>query len=326
MKILRSLLLAAVSLPLTLATTAQAANDFPNRPITLVVPFPAGGSPDAYARIMAESMAERLNGAIVVEARPGAGTSLGTHHVAKSKPDGHTLMLATLSLVTSPLLYDSASWSPEDDFDGIAKIVTAPSVAVVPADFGPNTLQEFVDYAKQRPGEVNYLMPGRGTSMHLNTELLRLTSEIDIVPVPYQGVPHGLADLFSNRVSFALAPMSVVGPHIKNGTLKALAVAAPRRIDELPDIPTFAEAGFADAFVDATWYAIVAPAGVPQDVIQQLNQAANDSLKDPQVIEKLTHIGGTVSEAQTPQQVDDLIAQEAERWRELLPKMNIKSE
>ncbi|MGE4339040.1 MAG: Bug family tripartite tricarboxylate transporter substrate binding protein [Pigmentiphaga sp.] len=325
MKVVRGLLIFAAALSLAWGSMAGASADYPSRPITLVVPFPAGGSPDAYARIMAEGMAERLGTPLVVEARPGAGSSLGTQHVARSQADGYTLMLATLSFVTSPLLYSSASWDAAGDFDGIAEIATAPSVAVVPAAFPANTLQEFVDYAKKRPGEVNYLMPGRGTSMHLNSELLRLVADLDMVAVPYQGVPPGLPDLMSGRLSMTMSPMSLVGPHIKTGALKALAVAAPQRLKELPDIPTFAEAGFSDAEV-VSWYTIVAPAGTPRDVVAKLNRAANDTLQDPKVVQKLVNIGGIVSKPKTPQEVDDLLASEAKRWRELFPKMNIKAE
>lgn len=325
MKLVHWLVAASMMLPFGWGAAASAAEEFPTRPITIVVPFPAGGSPAAYARIIGEGMSERLGVPVIVEGRPGAGSSVGTQYVARSKPDGYTLLLATLSFATSPLLYASANWDPAKDFDGVAEIVTAPVVAVVAADFPANTLQEFVDYVKQRPGELNYLMPGRGTSMHLNSELLRLTAGIDIVPVPYQGVPPGLTDLMSGRLAMTMSPTSIVGSHIKNGSLKALAVAAPKRIRDFPDVPTFSEAGFADAEV-VSWYALVAPAGTPGTVIAKLNQAVNDSLKDPKVAELLVNLGGIVSEPKTPEEVDALLSKEAQRWRDLFPRMNIKAE
>lgn len=300
------------------------AQSYPSRPVTLVVPFPAGGSPDILARIVAEKVAADLGSPVVVENRPGAGGSIGAGHVALSKPDGYTLMLATLSHVTSPVLTEGIKWDPAADFVGVVDLFTAPVVALVQASVPARTLQEFVELARKQPGKLNYLMPGTGTSMHLNTEMLRKTAGIDVVPVPYKGIPSGMPDLLTGRLSFAMSPMSVALPHIDSGALRPLAVASPRRIKDLPDTPTFIEAGFPEAQV-VSWYAIIAPAATPDSVRERINVAFTAALADPVVRERIAKAGALVSEPSKPEQVDAMLKSESRKWAQLLKEMNIKN-
>lgn len=302
-------------------TVAHAA--YPERPVRVVVPFPAGGSPDAHARVLVEGMAKYFDGSMYVEARPGAGGIIGTNYVARAQPDGYTLIMASLSHVTNPLLSVNANWDPVEDFEGIAEISAAPAIAVVTADFPASTLDEFVAEAKKRPGEINYLMPGRGTSMHLNSELLRTTADIDIEPVAYQGLPSGMPDLLTGRVSFAISQVSLVASHLESGALTALAVAAPRRLDGYPDLPTFTEAGYPDAQV-VSWAALLAPKGTPQEVVAKLNRAANQALADPEIRARFERMGVLVAEPNTPQEVDAMLAREYQRWQAVFPQLGLE--
>ena len=317
--------LLAASLFTALAVPAAAQQAYPARPITIVVPFPAGGSPDVLTRIIAEKVSSNWGVPVVVEARPGAGGSIGAAHVARSAPDGYTLLLATLSHVTNPGLSGKSTWHPANDFSGIAELVTAPVVALVPSALPVRTLQEFVEYAKQRPGQLNYLMPGVGTSMHLNTEMLKLSSGIELQPIAYKGVPSGMADLLTGRLSFAMSPMSVARGQVAAGQLRALAVASPVRSKDLPDVPTFAEAGFPDAQV-VSWYALVAPAKTPAAIRQRLNEEFAKAMTDPQVREKLAQAGAIPSDTGTPEQVDTMLKTQTARWDQALRKIKIEKE
>ncbi len=313
------------SLAAALLTTAPllAAAEYPEKPVRIVIPYPAGGGPDGYARVLAEGMAKHLGASIVVEAKPGAGSIIGTDYVARADPDGYTLLLGTLSLATAPLLSVNANWNPHEDFDGVAEIVSAPVLAVVNADFAVESLDDLVAEARAKPGEINYLMPGRGTSMHLNSASLWMAADIDVMPVAYQGIPSGMPDLLTNRVSFSMSPLSLVAPHLESGKLRALAVAAPRRLESHPDLPTFAEAGYADAQV-VSWYALVAPKGTPRDAIDKLNVAANAALQDPAIRAQMERMGGIVAEPNTPAELDAMLQSEFERWQEAFPKLGLE--
>lgn len=295
---LGTLLMASLAMVFGAPALPQA---YPARAVTIVVPFPAGGSPDVFTRIVSEKVSANWGVPVVVEARPGAGGSIGAAQVARSPADGYTLLMATLSHVTNPgLSAGKSTWHPADDFSGIVELVNAPVVALVPASLPVRTLKEFVEYAKQRPGQLNYLMPGVGTSMHLNTEMLRLSSGIELQPIAYKGVPSGMPDLLTGRLAFAMSPMSVARGHVASGSLRALAVASPTRVKDLPDVPTFAEAGFPDAQV-VSWYALVAPARTPAAVRQRLNEEFSKALADPGVRDRLAQAGALISERSTPE-------------------------
>ena len=317
-------LMGALATALIVSYTPQSnAQTYPSRPATLVVPFPIGGAPDTIGRIVAEKVASNWGNPIVVENRPGAAGTIATTYVARSDPDGYTLLLATLSHVTNPGLLKNVPWDPVTDFAGVAEIVTAPGIAVVPASLQVSTLKEFVEYARQRPGKLNYLMPGVGTSMHLNTELLKLAAGIDIVAIPYKGMTLGLPDLLSGQLSFTMSPVPVVLSQVNAGKLKALAAAAPKRIGQLPSVPTFAEAGFPEAQV-VSWYAILVHAKTPRDIVSRINVEVNKVLADREVRERLEKIGTSVSGPTTPEQVDTMLRAEVSRWSRAFQQMRIE--
>jgi tripartite-type tricarboxylate transporter receptor subunit TctC len=321
LRTLAALLGLAAATSLVPAATAQ--QFYPSRPVTIVVPFPAGGVPDMLSRIVAERVAANWGVPVVVESRAGAGGAIGAAHVARSAADGYTLLLATLSHVTNPGLVGKSNWHPSRDFAGVVELGTVPVVAVVPSSLPVRSLRQFVDYARQRPGRLNYLMPGAGTSMHLNTEMLKLNGGIQVEPIPYKGVPAGLPDLLTGRLSFSMSPVQTVRGAVEKGALRAIAVASPRRVADLPDVPTFTEAGFPDVQV-VSWYALIAPAGTPTAVRQRLNEEFSKALADPSVRERLAQAGALSADPSSPEQVDAMLRRETARWEQVLGKMNIR--
>ncbi|RFP75508.1 MULTISPECIES: tripartite tricarboxylate transporter substrate binding protein [Hydrogenophaga] len=301
------------------------AQSYPTGPITIVAPFPAGGTPDLVARVIADKASSIMGVPMVVEAKPGGQSITGTTTVANARPDGHTWLLATLSFVTSPVLVKGVSWDPVKSFRGIAQLATAPVVAVVPASLGVTTLRDFVAKAKQAPGKLNYLMPGVGTSMHLNTEMLKKSAGIDLFAIPYKGTPLGMPELLKGELSFAMLPLSTALPYLKDGKLTALAVVAPERVSEIPDVPTLKEAGFPEAQV-LSWYAMVAPAGTPDEAVAVANKALNQAIADPGVKQRLRDLGVYVTQSNTAAQTDTLLRGEAERWKQTLRAMNLQAQ
>jgi tripartite-type tricarboxylate transporter receptor subunit TctC len=312
---------AAVLIFLTANSFAQT---FPSKPLRIIVPFPAGGIVDLMARTLSEKVSAGLGQPVLVEARPGANGSLGTEAVAKSDPDGHTLVLATLSHVTTPALLKTP-WHPVKDFSGIAVMGHVANVVVVHPELPPKTLREFVDYAKARPGKINYINGGGGTSQTMSTELLKRNTGLDMVGVGYKGFPPAVPDILSGQVQFSFMPLGVAAPHIRGGKLRALALAAPARSKLIPDTPTMAEAGYADSQV-ISWYAFLVPAATPKAVVARLNAEFGKALADPDVIARIEKIGGEPLPAGKPEEVDAMLARELERWSKLVQATGMKIE
>jgi len=314
---------AALLAGLLLCAAAQA-QTFPSKPVRIVVPFPAGGIVDLMARSLNEKLAAGLGQPVLVEARPGANGSLGTEAVAKSDPDGHTLVLATLSHVTTPVLMKT-SWHSTRDFAGVAMMGHIANIAVVNPEVPAKTLREFIDYAKTRPGQINYINGGGGTSQTMSTELLKRNTGIDLVAVGYKGFPPAMPDILAGQVQFAFVPFGVAAPHIGSGKLRALAVAAPSRNRQFPQVPTMAEAGFAESQV-ISWYAYLAPAATPKPVLARLNAEFAKALADPEVVARIEKIGGEPLPAGKPEEVDAMLAREIDRWTKLVQATGMKIE
>jgi tripartite-type tricarboxylate transporter receptor subunit TctC len=302
--------------------TGVQAQGFPNRPLHIVVPFPAGGIVDLMARSLNEKLAAGLGQPVLVEARPGANASLGTDAVAKSEPDGYTMVLATLSHVTTPLLMKTP-WNPVRDFAGVAVMGQVANVAVVNPGLPVKTLREFVEYAKARPGQINYINAGAGTSQTMSAELFKRNAGLDMVGIGYKGFPPAIPDILAGQVQFSFMPFGVAAPHIKSGKLRALAVASPERSKMFPDVPTMAEAGYADSQV-ISWYAFLVPAATPRPVVARLNAEFAKALADPEVIARIEKIGGDPLPAGKPEEVDAMLARELERWTKLVQATGMK--
>ena len=297
---------------------------FPSKPLRIIVPFPAGGIVDLMARSLNEKLAAGLGQPVLVEARPGANGGLGTEAVAKSDPDGHTLVLATLSHVTTPAL-SKTSWHPLKDFSGVAMMGHIANLAVVNPDLPAKTLREFVDYAKARPGRINYINGGGGTSQTMSTELLKRNTGIDLVAIGYKGFPPAMPDIIAGQVQFAFVPFGVAAPHIRSGKLRGLAIAAPARNRQFPDLPTMAEAGFADSQV-VSWYAYLVPSATPRAVVARLNAEFGRVLADPEVVARIEKIGGEPLPPGRPEEVDAMLASEFDRWTKLVQATGMKIE
>ena len=316
-KILLSMLLVA-------GVSTASAQTFPSKPLRIIVPFPAGGIVDLMARSLNEKLAAGLGQPVLVEARPGANGGLGTEAVARSDADGHTLVLATLSHVTTPAL-SKTPWHPLKDFAGVAIMGHIANVAAVNPELPAKSLREFVEYAKGRPGRINYINGGGGTSQTMSTELLKRNTGIDLVAVGYKGFPPAMPDIIAGQVQFAFIPFGVAAPHLRSGKLRGLAVAAPSRNRQLPDLPTMAEAGFADSQV-VSWYAFLAPSATPKAVVARLNAEFAKALADPDVLARIEKIGGEPLPAGRPEEVDAMLAKEFERWTKLVQATGMKME
>lgn len=320
----RTLLRGALALACTLMTPLALAQWAPTKPVRIVVPFPAGGIVDLMSRSFTDRLSAALGQPVVIEVRPGAHSSLGNEVVARADPDGHTLLMGTLSMATLPP-FMKVPWHPTRDFAGVAMVGQVPNLVVTPATLEPKTLREFVAYAKARPGQLNFANGGNGTSPTLGVELLRKHTGMQLTSVGYKGFPPVIPDMIAGRIEFSMVPFAVAAPHVKSGKLRALAIASNSRSRLLPDVPTMAEAGFADSPV-ISWYAIFAPAGTPKPVIQRLNAEFARALADPEVQGRIEALGGATLPAGTPAEVDTMLAAETDRWAKFIKESGLKLE
>ena len=276
----------------SLATIA-AAQDYPgSKPIKLVVPFPAGGGTDIFARVIGNKLSETLKWVVVVDNKPGAGGNIGIDAVAKSPPDGYTIGLGqTSNLAINPTLYAKLPYDPLKDLVPIVLVADAPLVMVVPANSPFKTVADVVAAAKKKAGDVTFGSPGNGTVAHLTGELFQMAAGVKFQHIPYKGSAQALTDLMGGQVQVYMSSIPTALSHIKGGKLRALAVTSPKRAPSLPDVPTIAEAGY-KGFDANTWFGLVAPAGTPAPIVAKINAEVNRILKMPDVKEKFAAEGG----------------------------------
>lgn len=317
----RATLGAATAFLLPQGASAQA---YPSRPIRILVPFPAGGIVDIVTRALADPMQTDLGQTVVVEPKPGGNSTLATAMIPQAPADGYNCVMATISHVVVPHL-QSVPYDALADFQPVALATVATAVATVNPSLPVKTLKELVGYAKANPGKLNYLNPGNGTSLHLSTELLKNRYKLDITPVPYRGVPPGVPDLLEGRLQVGWLPGPLAIQHVQNGKLRALAVLADKRLATLPDVPTFAEAGFADAQV-MSWYVIAVRAGTPPPIVERLHASAMKALQDPATRDRLTKAGCEVPAARSPAEVLAMWKADYERYGKLVKDAGIKAE
>jgi tripartite-type tricarboxylate transporter receptor subunit TctC len=298
------------------AALAQPA--WPTKPIHLIVPFPAGGQLDVVARLVADKPSPLLGQPVIVEVKPGADGNIGTEFVARSAPDGYTWLAASPPTTIQPsvrpktLRYDTLR-----DFQGVAFMGTSPFVFVVPATLPVNSLKEFVAYAKARPGALSYAGSARGTVVHLATELLKHDTGIAMEMIGYQGQPSAIADLLTGRVQFMTLGAILAEPHIRSGTLKALAVLETRRYPVLPDVPTVVELGYPD-LVMSTWFGLVVPRTTPRPIVDRVNAELMKVLAAPDVIEKLKTLGAEAAAPNSPEKFEQFLKDDVARWNKIV--------
>lgn len=314
-------LLSAVSAALFLCASPSHAADYPTEPIKLVVPFAPGGSVDTVARILGQALTKELGQSIVVENRAGAGGNIGFETVARAKPDGYTLLMASSPLAVNISLYKSLGYDPVKSFAPISLIALQPNVLVVNPELPVKTVAELTAYAKANPGTLNFGSAGLGASQHLSGELFMRRTGTEMVHVAYRGGGPAMTDLVAGRIQlmFETIPSSI--PYITSGQLRPLAVTVDKRSAQLPDVPTMAEAGVAD-FVSRGWLGMAAPAGTPQPIIDQLNAAVVKALADPAVSKRLTELGLLV-EGSSPAEFTRFLDADISSFRTLITEANI---
>lgn len=285
----RSMALAAASLALS-----ALAQDYPNKPIRIVVPFPAGGGTDVIARDVTNQLTTALGWTFVVENRPGSGGNLGVDAVAKSKADGYTLALGQSSnLAVNPTLYSKMPYDVMKDIAPVALVASAPILLVVAADSPYKTLGELVAAVKAKPGSLNFASPGNGTVTHLTGELFQRRAGVKFTHVPYKGASQAVTDLIGGQVQLYGSTVPTLLGQIRNGRIRALAITSKTRSADLPDVPTVAESGYKD-FESVTWFGFVGPAGIPKPVVAKLNTEINKALQSPELKKRLNEQGATV--------------------------------
>ena len=315
--------LIASSLLLGFAPLGFAADVYPSKPITLIVPYPAGGANDAVARIVGQKMGEILKQSIVVDNRAGAGTTIGTTIAAKSAPDGYTLVLGSLSShAISPHLYRQPGYDAMKDFAPIGMIGEAPIVLEVATDSPFKSVKEIADQAKKEPGKLTYGSAGNGSPLHLGAELFKRASNVDLTHVPYKGGNAHTMDLMGGRIDMIFDTLTSATPLIASGKVRALAVASPERLPEMPNVPTFAESGYPNFVVNA-WYSLYAPAKVSPEVLAKLNKALADALADPDAKERLAKLG-VRSKASSAADLGKFTKAELDRYGTVINSINLK--
>jgi tripartite-type tricarboxylate transporter receptor subunit TctC len=296
---------------------AQSVANYPERQITLIVPFPPGGSVDVLGRTIAQKLNEAWGKPVVVENRAGASTIIGTTALAKAPPDGYTLMIAVSSHTTNPSLSSKLSFDQQKDFASIALLAKAPVVLYANPGFPPNTLKELQAYAKTE-SKLNFASAGAGTMTHLTAELFKADAKVEMTHILYRGGTPAMNDLIAGHLPMSFGTVAQALPQYKAGVLKALGVSSEKRYPSIPDIPTFKEQGF--DVVTTEWYGLLAPAGTPKPIIDKLNAEMARIIKAPDLGERLTAIELTTS---TPAELDTFIKSETDRWAPLIKQLNL---
>jgi tripartite-type tricarboxylate transporter receptor subunit TctC len=296
---------------------AEAQKAYPDKPVRIVVPFAAGGGVDILTRIMGQHLTERLGQQVVVDNRPGAGGNLGSDAVAKSAPDGYTLLMGTTGTHTiNPGLYPKLPYDAVKDFKPITLTASVPNLLVVNPELPAKSAKELIALAKASPGKLNFGSFGNGTSNHLSGELLKAVAKIDVVHVPYKNAPQAVIDIMNGQVAFAFVNMPLALPHVQAGKLRGLAVTGAARSSAAPDFPTMAEAGVAD-FVVESWYGLLAPAGTPDAIVERLHREVVAVLAKPEVKAAFAQQGAEPMTS-TPAEFAKMIADGKKQWAEII--------
>jgi tripartite-type tricarboxylate transporter receptor subunit TctC len=298
-----------------------AAQDYPTRPVHLVVGYPAGLTPDIVARLIAQSLSARLGQQVIIDNRPGAGSNIGTEAVARAPADGYTLLVPTFANAVNATLYNGLNFDLVRDIAPVIGTFRSPAVLVVAPTFPARTVAELIAYAKANPGKVNYASAGYGTVNNVAGEMFNTMASVELVHIPYRG--SYMPDLLGGQVQLTFAPIATVIEYIKAGKLHALAVTSATRSDALPDVPTVGE--FLPGYEANVWHGIGAPKGTPPEIIDKLNKEINAVLADPNTKERFAELGGTVLGG-SPVDFGKLVADEIKKWAKVIRLANIKPE
>jgi tripartite-type tricarboxylate transporter receptor subunit TctC len=312
------------SLALTLSSACYA-QTYPNKPVRLVVPFAPGGSSSIVARSVAAEMSKSLGQEIYIENKGGGGGNLAMHDVARSDPDGYSLIIGHVgSLAMTPFMTPNLGYDVNRDFAPVSLLAKVPNIFVVHAEVPAKNLREFVALAKSKPGQYYYGSAGNGSAGHLAMEYLKLVTGMDLQHVPYKGTGPNLVDLVAGRTHATSAGTPPLMPHVKSGRLRVIAAGTPRRLASLPDVATVAEQGY-PGFETSQWYGLNAPAKTPPAIIKRLADEAAKAVKSPAVIERFS-ADDAEAIGSTPQEYAEYIAKEQARWKEVIQKANVKAD
>jgi len=319
----RTVLALAMSLVSTLAAGSALSAGFPDRQLTMVVPFAAGGSTDVVARIIAQKMSEDLGQQVIVQNVAGAGGNLGADNVARAEPDGYTILMGTVAThALNPLILKSTPYDPIKDFAPVSLLVIVPNVLVVNPALPAKDVKELLALLKADPDKYSYASSGNGTPLHLSGELFKSMAGVNMQHIPYKGAGPALNDVIGNQVPIMFDNLPSSSGHIKSGTLRALAVTTAQRAPSFPDIPTVAESGI-PGYETYTWNALFAPAGTPPEVVARLNASANKVLQDPAVAARMKEFSATIV-GSTPEALGEHVKAEIAKWTPVVKNANVK--
>jgi tripartite-type tricarboxylate transporter receptor subunit TctC len=312
---LRRAIAAAVGLVGLMASGPALAADYPNRPVRWLIGFAAGGPVDVVARIMSNWLSEHLGQQFVVENRTGSGGNIAAAAAVNAPPDGYTLLFVAPNNAISTSLYKHLSFDFIRDTAPVASIMQLPNMLVVSKDMPVKTVQEFIDYCKADPSKVNYASSGYGTSVHMSGELFKAMTGCNMLHVPYRGSAIAYPDIMSNKVQLIFDNLPGALAQVRSGNLRALGVTSPKRWPGFPDVPAIAET--VPGFESVGFYGISAPKGTPPEIVDILNKAVNEALKDPKIVEQLITVGG-IPKPMTPAEFGKLVTDETEKWRKVV--------
>lgn len=322
---MRRLLLGFSAFLMLFAAGVASAADYPTRPVRIVVPFPPGGTIDVQARSLAAQLVETFKQPVIVDNRPGAGTTIGTGHAAKSTPDGHTLLLTLRTIAVSPAVYAKLSFDPVRDFEPISLVESTFWVFSTHPSLPAKTFKEFMALAKSRPGALNYAVTGIGTDNHLTMEQFQRAAGIQMGQIPYSGGGPAVIAILGGQVDVMLVPGPLSVPHIKSGKLRPIAIFANSRAPSLPDVPTITEEGYA-GFGGGAWSGLFAPKGTPAKIVQLLNAEVQKYVRRNRETGTLFIEGIQVPESSTPKEMATLLREEVAKWQRVAKEVGIKPE
>ena len=313
--------LAACATP-AFAQSANAGDNWPNKTVKWVVPFPPGGAMDAIARTLGEVAGRKLGQTFIIENKPGAGGNIGSDYVAKQPADGYTMMITSIGMATNGALYNKLSYDPIKDFDPVSLLAVVPNVLVAgPKQADVKSVKDLINKARQNPDALTYASAGNGTSIHLAGASFTSLTGVKMLHVPYRGSGPAVTDLLGGQVDFMFDSITSARPHIQAGKLRAIAITTKTRAASLPDVPTVAEAGV-PGYEVSPWFATFVPAGTPAAIVEKLGKTLNEAMKDPEVQKRLNAIGAEPI-GSTPQALRTHLKTETDRWTKLIKEANI---
>jgi tripartite-type tricarboxylate transporter receptor subunit TctC len=322
--LMRDISRVALLLVASLASGASPAQDYPTRPVRMVVPFSPGGSTDTLARIVGQKLTERSGQPVIIENRAGAGGHIGAEQVAKSAPDGYTLLLGGVPHAISASLYSKLPYDMARDLTAVAEVASFPSAIVLHPSLPANSVKELIALARTRPGRLSFGSAGIGSPNHLSLELFQAMAGVNMVHVPYKGSGQLVGDLLAGQVQLASMGLPVAVPHVQSGKLRAIAVTGAARSPLLPEVPTVSEAGL-PGFEVTSWYGVFGPAGLPADIVAKLNSEIGSAVTAPEVKERLATLGAEPS-VKAPDQFARYVRQEITKWAKVVKDSGAKAE